>query len=309
MPIVEHEWEIPTTETLPDGSTIVRSETSRAGSPWTLEEYEVLTTAAKEDHSLADIATKLRRTRGAITSRARRILPADWERVGSSWWEDLCVLFEDDPDYSWEDGLRESGELLIDYATIREVEKLPRGETTAVNAVAKLTGLDGTDSEKLLRRHGYGPRQPHARPLRVQNLLDGDDHLPTRAHPGDAGMDLRYAGSEPLTLTPAHQALVPTGVAVEVPERYAGLICPRSGLSAKHGITVVNGPGVIDHGYTGEIKVCLGIVGTDNEHTIQPGDRIAQLVLTPIITPSIEMVDTLDDSERGDGGFGSTGTA
>lgn len=308
MPIVEREWEIPATETLPDGSTIVRSETSRAGSPWTLEEYEVLISAAKDDLSLADIATTLRRTRGAVTSRARRILPADWERVGSSWWEDLCVLFEDDPDYAWEDGLRESGELLIDYDTIREIEKLSRGDATAANAVAKLTGLDGTDAEKLLRRHGHGPRLAYVKPLHVQNLLDDDSHLPTRAHPGDAGMDLRYAGAEPLTLTPKTQTLVPTGIAVAIPEKHAGLICPRSGLSAKHGVTVVNGPGIIGHGYTGEIKVCLGIIGTDNEYTIQPGERIAQLLLTPVITPGIEMVDSLDDSERGAGGFGSSGS-
>lgn len=122
-------------------------------------------------------------------------------------------------------------------------------------------------------------------------------------------MDLRYAGDTPITLTPAQQTLIPTGVAISVPERHVGLICPRSGMSAKHGVTVVNGPGIIDHGYTGEIKVCLGIIGTDNQHTIQSGERIAQFVLTPITTPDIEIVDTLDESERGEGGFGSTGSA
>lgn len=307
MTIVEREWELPATETLPDGTTLTRGALSRAGSAWTVEEYQVLVEAATEDQPLKDIAATLRRSPGAVTSRARRILPADWERVGSSWWEDLCVLFEDDPEHAWEDTLRENGELLVDYATIHEVEKLPRDNETSIDAILSLTGLSRPDAESLLRRHGHGPRQPFAKHLRVQNLLDTDDHLPTRAHPGDAGLDLRYAGTEPITLTATHHELLPTGIAAAIPEKYVGFICPRSGLSAKHGVTVVNGPGIIDHGYTGEIKVCLGIIGTANEHTIEPGERIAQLVIAPIITPGIALVDSLDDSERGEGGFGSTG--
>lgn len=309
MTIVEREWELPTTETLPDGTTLTRGPLSRAGSAWTVEEYQVLVEAAIEDQPLKDLAATLRRSPGAITSRARRILPADWQRVGSSWWEDLCVLFEDDPEHAWEDTLRENGELLVDYATIHEVEKLPRDNETSIDAICALAGLPQADAESLLRRHGHGPRQPFVKHLRVQNLLASEDHLPTRAHAGDAGIDLRYAGTEPITITPSRQELLPTGVAVAIPEKHAGLICPRSGLSAKHGITVVNGPGIIDHGYTGEIKVCLGVVGTTNEHTIHPGERIAQLVITPITAPGITLVDTLDDSERGDDGFGSTGSA
>lgn len=309
MTIVEREWELPATETLPDGTSLTRGLLSRAGSAWTVEEYQVLIEAAAEDQSLKEITATLRRSPGAITSRARRILPSDWERAGSSWWEDLCVLLEDDPEHAWEDTLRENGELLVDYATIREVEKLPRDNATSIAAIQTLTGHSREDAESLLRRHGYGQRLPFVHPLRVQNLLATDEHLPTRAHATDAGLDLKYAGTETITLTPAKQTLVPTGVAVAIPEKHVGLICPRSGLSAKHGVTVVNGPGIIDHGYTGEIKICLGIVGTDNEHTIQPGERIAQLVVTPIITPGVEIVAALDDSERGEGGFGSTGSA
>lgn len=309
MPIIEREWELPDKETLPDGITLTRSETGRAGATWTIEEYQVLIDAAKEDLPLHDIATTLRRTRGAITSRAKRLLPLDWERVGSSWWEDLRVIFEDDPEHPWEETLRENGELVVDYATIHEIEKLPRDKPSSLGAVETLTGLSKEEAVKALGRHGHGPRQPFVPPLRVRNLLGTDDHLPTRSHPDDAGMDLRYAGNTPITLTSAQQTLIPTGVAVSVPERHAGLICPRSGLSAKHGVTVVNGPGIIDHGYTGEVNVCLGIIGTDNEHTIHPGERIAQLVLTPIITPDIETVDALDESERGEKGFGSTGSA
>lgn len=304
----EREWELPETETLPDGTTITRSPEFRMGASWTAEEYQFLVDAATEGQSLKQVSTTLRRSNGAITSRARRLLPADWERVGSSWWEDLCVLFEDDPEHAWQDALRENGEFLVDLATIREVEKLPRDNETSIEAILKLTGLPRPSAESLLRRHGHGPRTPFVNHLRIQNLLDTDEHLPTRAHPGDAGLDLRYAGTEPITLTAAHQGLLPTGVAVAIPERHVGLICPRSGLSAKHGITVVNGPGIIDHGYTGEIKVCLGVVGTDNTYTVQPGERIAQLVITPMISPGIAVVDSLDDSARGDGGFGSTGS-
>lgn len=309
MPIVERDWELPASETLADGSTHIRGENSRGGTSWAVEEYEVLVEAAKNDLPLSDIAHTLRRSRGAITSRARRILPADWERVGSSWWEDLRVLFEDHPDYFWLDALRENGELVVDYPAIHEIEKLPRDNATSVETVAALTGLPQEDAERILHRHGHGPRAPFVKPLRILNLSDDEGHLPTRTHPEDAGMDLRYAGSEPITLTPNRQVLIPTGVAIAVPAKHAGLICPRSGLSAKHGVTVVNAPGIIDHGYTGEVKVCLGLIGTDNEYTIQPGERIAQLVLTPIIAPGIEIVDALDNSERGDGGFGSTGEA
>lgn len=309
MPITEREWELPDSEILQDGITLNRSETARAGSTWTIEEYQVLIDAAKEDLSLRDIAATLRRTRGAITARAQRLLPLDWKRVGSNWWEDLRALLEDDPAHPWEETLRENGEMVVDYATIHEVEKLPRDRPSSLGAVETLTGMSKEEAAKILGRHGHGPRQPFVPPLQVRNLLDTDGHLPTRSHPGDAGMDLRYAGDTPITLTPAQQTLIPTGVAISVPERHVGLICPRSGMSAKHGVTVVNGPGIIDHGYTGEIKVCLGIIGTDNQHTIQSGERIAQFVLTPITTPDIEIVDTLDESERGEGGFGSTGSA
>ena len=140
--------------------------------------------------------------------------------------------------------------------------------------------------------------------LRVQRL---DPHaiLPTRAHPGDAGLDLHTL--DPCTLAPGQRATVRTGVAVEIPEGYAGLVMPRSGLAARHGIALVNAPGLIDAGYRGEIKVLL--LNTDREHDCElaAGDRIAQLVLTPVHTPIVVEVLSLSGSARAAGGFGSTG--
>jgi len=129
--------------------------------------------------------------------------------------------------------------------------------------------------------------------------------LPTRAHPGDAGLDL-YA-LEPCRLEPGERGAVRTGVAVEIPEGFAGLVMPRSGLAARHGVALVNAPGLIDSGYRGELVVLL--LNTDREHAVElgAGDRIAQLVLTPIATPAIVEVERLSEHVRGDGGFGSTG--
>lgn len=134
-------------------------------------------------------------------------------------------------------------------------------------------------------------------------LLSEDAKLPTRSHPHDAGLDL-YA-SEDLDLITT--GVISTGVAVQIPEGYVGLVWPRSGLSAKHGIDVL--AGVIDHGYTGEIKVCLSYL-KDNPlaYEIKKGDRIAQLLIQKIETPSIEQVESFEETERGDSGFGSTGS-
>lgn len=294
MPTSEREWEHPD------------APARRTGNMWLTEEYEALIQAAHEARPLQEIADTLRRNPSAITARARRILPEDWSRVGSSWWEDLCVLFATNRNYDWAAALTAQGDPPVSYATIKEIETLPRYSEEALRKVVEITGLNSDRAHSLLRRHGW---EGDGATLKVRNLLTTTAHLPLRAHPGDAGLDLRYAGDAPITLTPAHQSLIPTGVAVAVPQGHVGLICPRSGLAAKHGVTVVNAPGVIDHGYTGEIKVCLGIVGTENEHTIHPGERIAQLVLTPIIAPEIELVDSLEDSERGEGGFGHTGKA
>jgi dUTP pyrophosphatase len=140
--------------------------------------------------------------------------------------------------------------------------------------------------------------------LRVQRL-DARATLPTRAYAHDAGLDL-YA-LEPLTLAPGERTSARTGVAVEIPEGQAGLVLPRSGLAARHGIALVNAPGLIDAGYRGELQVLL--LNTDRESAceIAAGDRIAQLVLISVATPAVLEVDALSDSERGAGGFGSSG--
>jgi dUTP diphosphatase len=141
--------------------------------------------------------------------------------------------------------------------------------------------------------------------LRVQRL-DQRAKLPTRAYPGDAGLDL-YA-LEGAVLEPGQRASVATGIAVEIPDGQAGLVLPRSGLAARSGISLVNAPGLIDAGYRGEIKVLLLNTDLHAAFTIASGDRIAQLVLVSIETPPVEEVDALERSERGAGGFGSSGS-
>jgi dUTP pyrophosphatase len=140
--------------------------------------------------------------------------------------------------------------------------------------------------------------------LRVVRL-DPRATLPTRAHPGDAGLDL-YA-LEPGTIAAGARAQVRTGVAVEIPFGQAGLVLPRSGLAARHGIALVNAPGLVDAGYRGELQVLLLNTDGDLVWEFGAGDRIAQLVLIDVRTPAVVEVDTLSDSVRGDGGFGSTG--
>jgi len=141
--------------------------------------------------------------------------------------------------------------------------------------------------------------------VRVQRL-DERALLPTRAYPGDAGLDL-YALDDAV-LEPGERASVRTGIAVEIPEGQAGLVLPRSGLAARHGIALVNAPGLIDSGYRGEVQVLL--LNTDRRApvTIAAGDRIAQLVLVRVELPEVLEVGALALSQRGDGGFGSSGT-
>lgn len=140
--------------------------------------------------------------------------------------------------------------------------------------------------------------------LRVRRLLDGA-RLPSRAYPGDAGLDL-YA-CEPAVLSPGERASVGTGIALEIPPGQAGLVLPRSGLAARHGISVVNAPGLIDAGYRGELRVLLLNTDARESFSVQVGDRIAQLVLVRVETPEPVAVESLADSERGRGGFGSSG--
>src|SRR3954453_3411668 len=142
-------------------------------------------------------------------------------------------------------------------------------------------------------------------PLAVRLLRPGA-RPPARTRPGDAAYDL--CSAEPFFLAPRERAVVPTGVAVAVPEGAAGLVVPRSGLAARHGISVVNGPGLIDPSYRGEVKVILVNLGQE-PYEGAPGDRIAQLVLVPCLTPPVEFVSELPPSAdgRGENGFGSSG--
>lgn len=140
--------------------------------------------------------------------------------------------------------------------------------------------------------------------LRVAKLKDGAS-LPSRAHEGDAGLDL-YA-CESAHIGPGERWSVGTGIGVEVPEGHAGLVLPRSGLARDHGIALVNGPGLIDAGYRGELRVLL--LNTDPAETfrVEPGERIAQLLIVPIAIAEPVEVDALTESVRGRGGFGSSG--
>jgi dUTP pyrophosphatase len=128
---------------------------------------------------------------------------------------------------------------------------------------------------------------------------------PARAHDGDAGYDLHAA--EPARLEPGERATVGTGIAVAIPAGHAGLVLPRSGLAARHGISVVNAPGLIDAGYRGEVRVLLLNTDRARAFEVAPGDRIAQLVVVRVEGPELEESTELDDTARGGGGFGSTG--
>lgn len=137
----------------------------------------------------------------------------------------------------------------------------------------------------------------------VTRLRD-DAALPTQAYPGDAGLDL--VACEGARLPPGGRAVVPTGIAVEIPEGYAGFVQPRSGLAARHGIGMVNAPGLIDSGYRGEIRVVLLNTDPVSEFLVEPGMRIAQLVVAPVASVRLVEVSELATSERGARGFGSS---
>ncbi len=141
--------------------------------------------------------------------------------------------------------------------------------------------------------------------LPIQRLRD-DAVVPAQAYRGDAGLDL--SACERVELRPGERAVVGTGLAVAIPEGFAGFVQPRSGLAAKHGITIVNTPGLVDSGYRGELRVVL--LNTDREHAfeVEPGMRIAQLVLLPVPDVELRVVDELPASERGERGFGSSAT-
>lgn len=142
--------------------------------------------------------------------------------------------------------------------------------------------------------------------MKVNIINRSGMELPSYATPLSAGMDLRAAMEQSITLKPLERALVPTGLYVELPEGYEMQIRPRSGLAAKHGITVLNSPGTIDADYRGEIKVIL-VNLSNNEFEIQPGERIAQAVIAQHAHIEWNEVNTLGETSRGAGGFGSTG--
>jgi dUTP pyrophosphatase len=143
--------------------------------------------------------------------------------------------------------------------------------------------------------------------LIVKRLDHGKDlPLPSYATADAAGMDLRAALAEPITLRPGDRILVPTALVVEIPRGYEGQVRPRSGLALKHGISMVNTPGTVDSDYRGELKVIMINHGQD-DFVINHGERIAQLVISPVVQATIVEADEVSESGRGAGGFGSTG--
>src|SRR5690554_4676026 len=139
-------------------------------------------------------------------------------------------------------------------------------------------------------------RLPHA----------GDLPLPAYETPSSAGMDLRAALSEPLVLQPGQRFLIPTGLQMALPHGFEAQVRPRSGLAIKHGITMLNSPGTIDADYRGEVKV-IAINHGSESFEIKHGDRIAQLVIAPVVQVQVVLSENLDQTDRGEGGFGSTG--
>jgi len=143
--------------------------------------------------------------------------------------------------------------------------------------------------------------------LQIQRLPHAPG-LPSYETAGSAGMDLRAANSDALTLAPGGRALIPTGLKLAIPLGYEAQVRPRSGLALKHGVTVLNSPGTIDSDYRGELKVILINLG-QAPFIIQPGERVAQLVLAPVAQLPVVEVEALDGTARGEGGFGSTGVS
>lgn len=148
------------------------------------------------------------------------------------------------------------------------------------------------------------PRPDHAVDVLVQRL-DPQVALPSYAHPGDAGLDL--VTTEDAELAPGGRALLPTGIAIALPPGYAAFVHPRSGLAVRHGVSLVNAPGTVDAGYRGEIRVSVINLDATAPVTFRRGDRIAQLVVQRVEHAVLHEVERLPGSDRGEGGFGSTG--
>ena len=135
--------------------------------------------------------------------------------------------------------------------------------------------------------------------------IDKEIKLPFQNHPGDGAVDL--CAAENVCLGPGQKYVMPTGIAVAIPSGYAGFITPRSGVSSKKPISIANSPGLIDSGYRGEVKIILLNISTEQKCYINRGDKIAQLVIMPVFCPDFYEVESLDDTSRGEDGFGSTG--
>lgn len=143
--------------------------------------------------------------------------------------------------------------------------------------------------------------------IKVKIINNSNNPLPAYETPSSAGMDVRASLKESVTLAPLQRALIPTGLRIQLPQGYECQVRPRSGLSLKHGITLVNTPGTVDADYRGEIGI-IAINLSDTPYTITDGERIAQLVIKEYVKTEWEQVDRIDETERGDGGFGHTGT-
>ena len=143
--------------------------------------------------------------------------------------------------------------------------------------------------------------------LKIEVLPGHEDlELPSYATDGAVGLDLRAALKEPLTLKPGERGIVPTGLKMAIPAGYEGCVRPRSGLAMKHGLTLTNSPGTIDSDYRGEVKVLMINLGQEPV-VLQRGDRVAQLLISPVAHAQVVKVENLDDTARGGGGFGHTG--
>lgn len=156
-----------------------------------------------------------------------------------------------------------------------------------------------------MRCYGHPVPRPDAPVDVLVQVLSPIARLPERAHPGDAGLDL--VTTQAAVLQPGARAVLPTGIAIALPHGYAAFVHPRSGLAARHGVTMVNAPGTIDAGYRGEIKVVVINHDPVEAVSLAAGDRIAQLVVQRVEDVRLHQVERLPDSHRGDGGFGSTG--
>ena len=240
--------------------------------------------------------------------RARAIPTRCWSRRSTG--EGLDELRER-IEAAFEETLAEV-ELLIPYAegarlhelheVAGDLERTEREDGVLVHAKVPVAELHRFDDLAVALRHGLGSRPWSCRSRRLQGRGDG---CRRRAHEGDAGLDL-YA-CEAAHIGPGERWSVGTGIAVEIPDGHAGLVLPRSGLAREHGIALVNSPGLIDSGYRGEVRVLL--LNTDPAETfrVEPGDRIAQLVIAPIALAEPVEADALAESARGEGGFGSSG--